>query len=149
MGFIEGFVNGFARAVSGSRVERLCSELGWSIDGRKGNTIRLDFNDPVIGKRPVYITDDGDGLIQFKGYSFVIIHPSRIPNEVYAYLLLQNRALPFGKWLVEEGNGEVFFALEYYAFEEGVIPPTVKVLCEQIVREAAEFDERMKKAGML
>ena len=33
------------------RIDRLCRQLGWSVNERDGESIRLHFNDPLIGMR--------------------------------------------------------------------------------------------------
>ena len=148
---IAGFVDGYnrARAQAGGHVERLCAELGWPIDEHKGNRRKLDFHDSVRGKRPVYVFDKEDGTLRLLTFCDTFFDPRDVPPEVFAYQAARNQSLRFGKWFTGDEGGEIFFGLEYSAFAEGVSAQAFKTICEQMVAEAATFDERMKKAGLL
>jgi len=80
-----------------------------------------------------------------------IIPAPQVPDNIFAALLVWNSKLPFGKWQVEgsDDHDKLFFALDYCALSEGVNKGTFKVICEQMLKEVAEFDQRMKKAGVL
>src|ERR1700722_10206438 len=83
--FTDAFVNGYnamagmapqglRRIGSGSdeergRIERLCRELGWGVDGREGDTILLRFNHAEMGPRDVRVISGDECLASFVVYS--------------------------------------------------------------------------------
>lgn len=156
---LEAVVNATASAVAKSllpqgqaagRIERLCQELGWSIDERNGEGVGLYFNDPTIGVRKVLVTE-GAKVMLISTFSGAVVPPSRVPAEVLGYLLTRNTQLAAAAWQasVMDNDGQVKFALAYYALIEGLNAAAFKIICEAMVKEAHEFDVKMKAAGLL
>ena len=131
------------------RIERLCGELGWSIDGRDRDTITLDFNDPVTSRRSVYIASGDESLVLFTTFSMAIVSATDVPDGIPAYLLLQNSKQGAGMWQMTHDDTSVYFSLIYRALGDGLNAGALKFICQGMVREAAQFDERMLKAGYL
>jgi hypothetical protein len=155
----EAVVNATASAVAKSllpqeevpgRIERLCQELGWSIDERNGEGVVLYFNDPAIGVRKVLVTE-GAKVMLISTFSAAVIPASRVPIEVIGYLLTRNTQLAAAAWqaAIMDNGGNVKFALAYCALVEGLDTAAFKVICETMVNEAHEFDVKMRAAGLL
>lgn len=130
--------------------ERLCQELGWSIDERNGEGVVLYFNDPTIGVRKGLVTE-GAKVMLISTFSGAVVPASRVPVEVMGYLLTRNTQLAAGAWQasVMDNDGNVKFALSYCALVAGLDAAAFKIICEAMVKEAHEFDVKMKVAGLL
>jgi hypothetical protein len=155
----EAFLNATADAVAKSllpqaqtagHIERLCQELGWSIDERNGEGVVLYFNDPTFGVRKVLVTE-GAKVMLISTFSGAVVPASRLPVEIMGYLLTRNTQLAGAAWQasIMENGGSVKFALAYCALIAGLDATAFKVICETMVKEAHEFDVKMKAAGLL
>jgi hypothetical protein len=155
----EAFINATASAVAKSllpqaqapgHIERLCQELGWSIDERNGERVILYFNDPTLGVRKVLVTE-GAKVMLISTFSGAVVPASRLPVEVLGYLLTRNTQLAGAAWQasVMDNGGNVKFALAYCGLIAGLDATAFKVICEAMVKEAHEFDVKMKAAGLL
>lgn len=138
------------QAQASGHIERLCQELGWSIDERNGEGVVLYFNDPAIGVRKVLVTE-GAKVMLISTFSGAVVPVSRVPIEVMGYLLTRNTQLAVAAWQasVMDNGGSVKFALGYCALIAGLDATAFKVISEAMVREAHEFDVKMKAAGLL
>ncbi len=149
-----GFVEGIRGSVSGDqergRIERLCRELGWSVDERDGQKIALHFKDPLAGIRKVYLSHGDEPLVMLVVYSFAILPANRLPEEVIGHLLMRSAEIGAGAWQMSvDGDGDAIFCVRYTASGRGLTAAMLKYVCQGLVREAAGFDERMSKAGLL
>ncbi len=155
----EAFLNATASAVAknllpqaqaSGHIERLCQELGWPIDERNGEGVVLYFNDPTLGVRKVLVTE-GAKVMLISTFSGAVVPAARLPVEVMGYLLTRNTQLAAAAWQasVMDNGGSVKFALAYCALIAGLDATTFKVICEAMVKEAHEFDVKMKAAGLL
>jgi hypothetical protein len=163
--FVEGVATGFLSAnghtsppahshkgTSRELVEAICTQLGWTIDGRIGNDgIILHFNDPLVRVRKVIISCGEAGyLIGFFAGSAAILPAAQVPAAVLAYLLQRNAEMATMAWqLSARDHGNVSFGLAYCALAEGLTAGMFKVICENIVQEAHGFDAKMQAAGAL
>ncbi len=145
--------NGHGHGGSGrSRVEALCSEIGWSIDERIGNDgIVLHFRDPIIRVRKIIVScGSGGELIGISTLSEAALDAGRLPPAATAYLLHRNAELMFPAWQMGVGRDEnVRFTLAYCAMAQGLSAGFFKTLCETMVGEARAFDEKMRESGLL
>jgi hypothetical protein len=157
--FLEGVASGVVSAFSerrpacsaGDMVEMCCQRLGWSIDERPNvNEMRLHFTDPLIGIRKMLVGFGDRGIyLGFTVFSAVRIAAQEVPLAALAYLLERNGD-PFVGWqMCNADGGDVGFAVNYFAFAAGLDPDVFKLICETMIKEAHEFDARMKKAGLL
>jgi hypothetical protein len=147
MGFFQQVVN---RCTGGGRVERFCTQLGWPIDERDDDGIGLYFEDSVVGRRTVYIHGEDDELVAFVAMSHAILPQREVTPEMVVHLLQRNRECLPVAWSMRIGqDGRVGFVLQYLAFGEGLSAAGVKYVCQKLVAEAAEFDAKMKRAGLL
>lgn len=155
----EAFLNATASAVAKSllsqtqasgHIERLCQELGWSIDERNGEGVVLYFNDPTLGVRKVLVTE-GAKVMLISTFSGAAVPASRLPVEVMGYLLTRNTQLAAAAWQasITDNGGNVKFALAYCALIAGLDAAAFKIICEAMVQEAHEFDVKMKAVGLL
>jgi hypothetical protein len=160
----ESFANGFVSATVDSLraglpqsqfskgptlVERFCQELGWPVDERQGEALLLHFNDPVVGVRKIAITVR-NRLMSFRVWSPASMSARQIPGEVMGHLLLRNSELAVIAWQVfDAGNGNAAFALASNMLMAGMDAPVFKYVCETMVKEANDFDVKMKAAGLL
>jgi hypothetical protein len=157
-GFTEGVLTAAAYqqaygngACDRGRIDRVCRELGWSVDEREGNVIQLHFNDPIYGIRKVRIADGDDCLVTFSTYSFAVIPAGNIPIEVLAYLLCRNLSgSGMGMWGMHVDAGDnVMFTIVYQALGDGIDAPTLKYICQSLGSEAADFDGKLREAKLL
>ncbi len=162
---VEGFANGFATAavdhanatrtlghsaIGSGRIELLCRHIGWDIDERTSEGIALHFNDPVVSIRKVMLAQNAN-LVLFSTDSATRLPGHRVPIEVLGYLLTRNKQLAGCAWQASamDNTGTVSFALAYCALVEGLDPGAFKGICEAMVKEASEFDAKMRAAGLL
>jgi hypothetical protein len=155
----EAVINATASAVvknllpqerASGHIERLCQELGWAIDERTSDGVVLYFNDPAIRIRKIMVTE-GAKVMLISTFSGAVVPASRLPAEVMGYLLTRNTQMAAGAWQasVMDNDGGVKFALAYCALIAGLDATALKVICEAMVKEAHEFDVKMKAAGLL
>ncbi len=132
------------------RIERLCRELGWGVDGREGGAILLRFNHAELGPRDVRVLSGDDCLALFLVYSQALPPADNVTEEVLGYLLHQNATAAPGCWFADvTQDGRAIFGLRYDALGAALDPPTLKFICEKMVAEVLSFDARMKAAGLL
>jgi hypothetical protein len=157
-GFVNGFVTGAADNVRASHaaggmaaVERLCRELGWDIDERDGNIIKLHFKDSQAmgGIRKVCISLAEAGLPHFYCLSHAMLPTNQVPEQVTGYLLMRNYSRGIGAWSVCVNDGNAVFLMEYVALGEAVNSSVLKAICQQFVAEVSAFDAKMRSAGVL
>ena len=162
--FVEGFTSGLASVLteqasresagtshSGGVVEECCRQLGWSIDERlNANEVYLHFNDSLIRIRKVLVSLGNQGAtVSFTVFSAVSLPARQVPAEALGYLLKRNGEMCLAWQMRSRDDGNVSFALSYLAVALGLQHGTFKTICETMVREAHEFDERMNEAGLL
>ncbi|HYT88177.1 MAG TPA: YbjN domain-containing protein [Gemmataceae bacterium] len=162
MSFFQDFIEGIARGVSSAltdnrafpgnsesgRIERLCRELGWAVDERVGEAIRLHFKDTHGSTRLVSIGDGDGDLVLFIASSLVSFRDP--PDELMGYVLARSAQTPFGGWTVTDAdNGTVVFVFLYRALGGGLTAPALRSICEAMVGETAEFDAKLRGAGFL
>ena len=158
---VKGFVNGFVAGVSDNgpvsqsryglaAIERLCRELGWTVDERVGDKgIVLHFRDPLVSIRPVMVVC-GESIAGISTFSAADIPASRVPPEVLGYLLHRNNELTTAAWRVSASDdGNASFALAYCALISGLDSATFKYICDAQVKEVHAFDSKMQAAGLL
>jgi hypothetical protein len=84
-------------------------------------------------------------------FSFAIMTENNLPAQVISYLLSRNTIVPFGAWCVSGPvrDGKMTFVLQYKAIVAGLTASMFKNVCESMIREAVEFDGKMRSAGLL
>ena len=134
----------------GGRVERLCRENGWRIDGHKDDTIYLDFKSPIAGVRRMLISRGDEALVIFSVMSFAEVPAHNIPHEVLGYLLERNAELVLGAWNMQvTEEGKTIFFCRYVAIGMALNAGLFKYICETLNEAAHEFDVKMQRAGLL
>jgi hypothetical protein len=161
--FVDGFVTG-ARAeilrqqMPGigvphfqARIENLCQAVGWNVNERNGQELVLYFQDEILGKRNLSIVTGDTGQVALLSVRSAAALPARqLPPEVLAYCLKRNGTLTTGAWeLTEANHGNMTFCLSYCALVEGMDSSTFQFICNSLITEAAEFDKKMRAAGVL
>jgi hypothetical protein len=143
-GVVDGLVNGAANhrraaptngsASDHGRIERLCRELGWPVDEREGNVIRLHFNASDGETRKVRISGG-----------------ESVPADLLAYLLRRNLDDGgLGMWgIMVNDDDDVTFLNYYMALGDGLDAEALKYICESLTSEAADFDDKLRQAGLL
>jgi hypothetical protein len=132
------------------RIERLCRELGWGVDGREGGAILLRFNHAELGPRDVRVMSGDECLALFLVYSHALPPADNVTEEVVGYLLHQNVTAAPGCWFADVlQDGRAIFGLRYDALGAALDPPTLKFICEKMVAEVLSFDAWMKAEGLL
>jgi hypothetical protein len=159
MDFVESVASGVVSAVSerssvssaGDAVRTCCEQLGWSIDERlNANEVCLHFNDPLVGIRKVLVgIGDHGTIVGFTVFSAVNIPSQQVPAAALGHLLQRNSKLFVAWQMCIRDGGDVAFALNYCALAVGLQPGVFKMLCETMVKEAHEFDVKMREAGLL
>lgn len=163
MSFVSELVKGVASDVLSAVSERLsftsastlietcCQQHGWTINERPGaGKIALHFDDPVTGVRVVLVSIVECGaMISFTATSAVTMPAKEIPGSVLGYLLERN-SHSIVAWRVSiSDDGSAIFAANYRALTPGLNPGVFKMICQSLLQEASDFDERMQKAGVL
>ena len=152
---VDGIVSGAAnqaRSGNGSqrgRIERLCRELGWSVDERDGDSIRLHFNSADGYVRKVRIS--GGDIVGFFAHSDAVFPVRSVPPNIMAYLLRRNlEDSGAGMWgMIVNEDDDATFHVSYMALGDGLDAGMLKSICESLVNEAADFDSRLRRAGLL
>jgi hypothetical protein len=157
-GFVDGLVNGGANHLSSrngsagdhGRIERLCGELGWSVDEREGNLVRLYFNSSD-GERRKVIIGNGDGsVVGFSTYSKSALPAHRVPPDLLAYLMRRNvDNSGIGTWGMDDDDDEATFIISYMALGAGLDAEKFGYICESLSKEANDFDDKLRRAGLL
>ena len=167
LGYADAFVNGYhtmaglmhngnghaaqrGNAKVRGRIERLCRELGWTVDGREDGMLRLDFHHGELGTRSVRVLGGDDGLATLIAYSGALPPPANVPEEVLGYLLNRNVTANFGGWFADvTADGKAIFGVLYRILGDGTQAQGLKFICESMVGEVCAFDLTMKAAGLL
>jgi len=141
-------VVGLVKAVSRrGRIERLCAELGWSIDERDGDTLGFRFKCPASGQRMVYVGSGDEILVLMLVNSHVIFDPRRVPDEVSHFALFQNSKSLLGKWEPRITGDGMRLMLGYTALGDGLTADLFQRICEDMVKTASTFDDQMRERG--
>lgn len=148
MSLSDAFVGLVKAVASRGRIERLCSELGWSIDEQKGDNFGLAFSGSG-GKRMVYIGKGSSALPLFVVNSHASFSMKNVPDEPVYFALSGNSKSTFGKWEPREDDDEMRFILAYTALGDGLTPELFKEICLDMVRHANIFDQHMQERGLL
>jgi hypothetical protein len=159
-GFSEGF---FSAAITQSqampqnsegcedgRIERLCDELGWSIDARDEGGIYLHFKTSQ-GVRAIAVAKGDAAIVTFHTASSATIRARDVPPEILVYLLRRNMGDGgLGMWSMSvDENKEVEFHLFYQPFGDGLTSEALKFICESMLKERLDFDAKLREAGLL
>jgi hypothetical protein len=149
-GLIETWIGGDDDGHEPGRMVRLCSELEWEIDERDGEKIKLHFSDSLVGKRKVIISKGDSELAVFYVFSHATVAAGKVPKELLGHLLSQNAKLSMCAWqTIVDDDGDVMFVLEYCALGEGLSARSMSHICQRMLEEVNEFDQKMSKAGFL
>ncbi len=88
-------------------------------------------------------------MVSFTVASAVTMPAKEIPANVLGYLLERNSHCIVA-WHVSIGDdGSAVFGVNYRALTPGLNPGVFRMLCQMLLQEASEFDDRMRKAGVL
>lgn len=131
--------------------ERLCKELGWSVDERDGHFRTLYFTgDDINKKRDVIIHEDDSNVIIFSGYASAQFQLSSLPNDLAAWMLARSAKRGFAKWhLAETNSGEVYFATRYQTDPRSVNSRLFSLICKEFVCEIAEVERTFHQKGLM
>ncbi|MFO0807530.1 MAG: hypothetical protein U0746_02815 [Gemmataceae bacterium] len=131
-----------------SRIDALCSACGWSVDGRSGKCVQLNFNDNKCGiQRTVVIDDGGNGTALF----MVPSAASFTGNSVPAMRKLLAAAHPEPAEWCEDKNrsGETFFYVRIILNLAELTPELFGKVCEQLVVSVSAFDSFCLERGLI
>jgi hypothetical protein len=147
--FFAGNGDGAGDRAGRGRIDRLCRQLGWEVDGREGDTVILRFNHRTEGACDVRVTGGDSSLAMFLAGSRAAVR-GEVPEEVLGYLLLRNAKAGAGGWVIHAGDdGTVSFHMLYRALGAGLDAAALKWICEGMAGEVSAFDARMRRAGFL
>ena len=134
-----------------ARIERLCREVGWSVDEREDNGVVLHFTDPVVRIRKLTVSGGDTGKVALFSVCSAVVLPGRqVPPDVLPHLLVRNTEMVIGGWqAIVMGDGTVGFGVRYFALAAGLDASMFKHLSETLVREVGAFDGKMKAAGLV
>ena len=127
----------------------MCRRLGWVVDASDGNNVSIPFRDPVVGMRKVYVNSSEDGRYGHVSVLSDAVLRGSFPADVLAYLLVRNGEVEVGAWQAHAGKGSVQFSLEYRVPPESLSDAQLVRVCQILLAEAAEFDARLRKEGLL
>lgn len=128
-------------------VERFCGVLGWVVHERQGATSIINITDPGGVDRALSVWPAGDGL-----YIFLVTSRANFPTlppSVAEYLLSRNTYLNAGAWMSESIAGAMTLALIHKAHLEGLNAAEFHNICAAMIREAHDFDGKLRTAGLL
>jgi len=156
----KGFANSLINSAKGKvqsnvgirKIENLCNQLGWSIDGRMDDSgLVLNFSDPTVGTRQLLVTAGESGRMAFLSMACLVsIAPDDLPNELGYHLLMRNKAGVFHSWqLCENTNGRAGFIASYCALVDGLDPVMFKVICDTLLKEVHEVDNGLRSKGYM
>lgn len=132
-----------------SILESCCSQLRWGIDEREGrHGIILHFRDQTIGIRKVLVTtgDTGEiGTIMTCSASSL----RQAPQQVTEYLLRRNTNSFIAWQMTDSNDGSITFAVGCGVLLQALTPAIFKTYCELVLKEASEFDTKLRSAGVL
>lgn len=147
---VTSFTRAYNAVTGRGRIERLCEQLRWDIDGRDGDVLTLNFKCPLIGARPVYISSGDEPLVLFWSSSLTVFPKNRVPDYFVGYALFGNSTTPLGKWQANfNQRGDVYFSHTYTALGEGLDAAALKYICSTIATEVSSFDTKMQEKGYL
>jgi hypothetical protein len=148
--FAEGFVDSY-RSVG--RIERLCRELGWSVDEREGNKIRLHFNIAGGGIRKISIVNGDECLITFLAHSSAVFAADDISPKLLAYMLCRNlEGGEIGAWGINIDRNTrslCSFHVIYRALGDGLNAAALQYICKSLCEETGDFEDKLRQAGLL
>lgn len=128
-------------------VEQWCRELGRTVDEWDQRTAFLHFDELLAGCRTVSVRSNEDGATVLMTSSLVVL--DAVPPAVAACLLDRSPNLPFGAWTTGRFERGVGIFLTHRTPTEGVTATVFRRACEALVREAHDFDAKMRAAGFL
>lgn len=156
MGFFSNLFSGVVSAATRNagvvHIEDLCAQLNWGIDERVGDSgIMLHFKDPVFGIRPVLIAvGTQGGLCMISSRSNAKIPAARIPGQLACYLLTENGKTGLFAWsLSANDDGTGTFVLSCMTPVPALTPQMFQHLCTSMAAAAADFDAKLRQAGLL
>lgn len=146
-----GLFSSAARASGTTKLDRLCGQLGWSIDIRKGHVIGLHFRgDDFRPQRTVVVAHkDGDPLMSFSCRSLAEFPEYNLPEHLAPGLLARNEDVALGGWTADIDDDTFALVLRYKAFDAGVDAETFKLICSVMVKEVATLEEKLRSKGLL
>src|SRR5690348_7368649 len=99
---------------SGDVIADLCREVGWKVDERAGEVVRLHFKDPLGLVRKVSIVPMKSNHLMSLGYSCAYTPEDEAPEGLPEHLLSRNREVVFGGWHMRvDDDGDALFGLTY------------------------------------
>lgn len=149
-----GLFSSTSRRVSGesfSTLDQLCQQNGYSIFGRQGDSVALEFKgDAVSPQRHVIVRHpDGDPLMGFTAICRGKFTDRTMPNAMLAGLLEHNNELPLGGWAIEDEDGTISLRLKYTALAAGVDAEYFGRICTMMLQDVAIIETEMHTRGVL
>jgi hypothetical protein len=150
-GFIAGLAthNGHQAPPNDRIIRRLIHEIGWQIDEENAGALGLHFHDAQGRLKKVFIVA-GDPTVLVASHSDARIPIADLPAELFAWLAKRNGEILWGAWHAYSAAADrIAFMVAYSALTQGLTPPIFQNLAESLAVEAAHFDRRLEKAGLL
>jgi hypothetical protein len=102
----------------------------------------------------VRISGGDKSLVSFAVGSDAVLPASRVSPDIMACLLRRNigdsGSSGIAMWsMMIDDDDDAIFLLYYTALGEGLDAQTLKYICESMSSEASEFDDKLRKAGLL
>lgn len=146
-----GFWSAVAAATGNTQIERLCRELGLSIDIRKGNVVGLNFEgDRITPQRTVYIRHKpGSKVMTFTSFCRAEFSEHTLPDDLLPAMMARNCESPIGGWAADLENGIVTLGLIYMGFAAAFDAANFKTICSLMIDEVAFIEGKLHSKGLL
>lgn len=146
-----GFWDTIASVTGNGRLDRICRELGWTIDERQGDGIALYFNgDRITPRRTVVVIyPEGEQIMFFACNCRGEFLGHNTSDELLGALLVHNDKVTIGGWAARIDGRTLTLSLQYTALAAGVDAASFKMICACMVKEVAEVEAHLQAKGLL
>lgn len=134
---------------SAGRIERLCRELGWRWEKRGTDAYTIHFRGPQSHHREIRIEDGDACMVVMTAHSDAVMRNAS--PDILAYLLLKNfKGSGVGMWAMNvDPLKNIWFYLSYLAIGDGLTAASFKFICQSLLDEVDDFDNKMRGSGFL
>jgi hypothetical protein len=127
-------------------IDRLCREVGWAVDQRRGDAVCLHFTDERFGVRKLMARPSVSDGVQLVVCSNLALEGSGLPRRLFAFLQERNLSASAGQWrhLPPDGGRTVLY-LTFEVPAPLLSAETFRLACESMVTEAQGLDQMLRE----
>lgn len=140
-----------SHAASTGLLDRLCRELNWTIDDRHGNVIILNFNgDGITPQRSLIVGyAEGERTMHFSYHPSATFSRHSPPMELLAALLVRNNDATLCSWTAVSDGNSLSLKLKSGVLASGVDSAGFSLICQFMLKEAAEVESTLRQKGYM